>query len=327
MELSKMYLLLLGLICLVSFSEQVRKKELSLGDRWQQMSDLSYRSHVINLDSERFRSLVRSGPRNYSTIVMFTAMDSRRGCAICREANDEYMITATSHRYSKSYPNNVFFAMVDFDKGSEVFQSLKINTAPMFLHFPAKGTYRKSDVMDIQRTGISAEILAKWVETMTDVQIRVIRPPNYAGTAGLLLLMALFGFLVYLRRNNLEFLYNKTMWAVMALFFSFSMTSGQMWNHIRGPPFMQKGKNGGVSYIAGGSQSQLVVETYIVIVLSALSVSGMILMIEAASTKSDVKKRRIMAIVGLAMLALFFSLVLSIFRSKAGGYPYSFLIH
>ena len=48
-------------------------------------------------------------------------------------------------------------------------------------------------------------------------QIRVIRPPNYAGTAGLLLLMALFGFLLYLRRNNLEFLYNKTMWAVMAL--------------------------------------------------------------------------------------------------------------
>ena len=47
-----------------------------------------------------------------------------------------------------------------------------------------------------------------------------------------------------------------------------------------------------------------------------------ILMIEAASTKSDVKKRRIMAIVGLAMLALFFSLVLSIFRSKTGGYPY-----
>ena len=49
------------------------------------------------------------------------------------------------------------------------------------------------------------------------LQIRVIRPPNYAGTAGLLLLMALFGFLLYLRRNNLEFLYNKTMWAVMAL--------------------------------------------------------------------------------------------------------------
>ena len=34
------------------------------------------------------------------------------------------MITATSHRYSKSYPNNVFFTMVDFDKGSDVFQSV-----------------------------------------------------------------------------------------------------------------------------------------------------------------------------------------------------------
>ena len=58
--------------------------QLSLADRWQQMSDLSYRSHVISLDTERFKSLVRAGPRNYSTIVMFTAMDARRGCAICR---------------------------------------------------------------------------------------------------------------------------------------------------------------------------------------------------------------------------------------------------
>ena len=45
----------------------------------------------------------------------------------------------------------------------------------MFIHFPAKGTYRKTDVMDIQRTGISAEIIAKWVETMTEVQVSDIR--------------------------------------------------------------------------------------------------------------------------------------------------------
>ncbi len=60
--------------------------------------------------------------------------------------------------------------------------------------------------------------------------------------------------LLYLRRNNLEFLYNKNMWGVLCLLFTFTMMSGQMWNHIRGPPLVQKGQNGQISYIHGSSQ-------------------------------------------------------------------------
>ena len=32
----------------------------------------------------------------------------------------------------------MFFGLVDFDEGSDVFQSLGLNSAPAFLHFPAK---------------------------------------------------------------------------------------------------------------------------------------------------------------------------------------------
>lgn len=67
-------------------------------------------------------------------------------------------------------------------------------------------------------------------------------------------------------------------------------------------------------------------ETYFVMILYAAIVSGMILLTDAADGKGDVGKRKILAMVGLALLAFFFSLILSIFRSKAGGYPYSFLI-
>lgn len=48
-------------------------------------------------------------------------------------------------------------------------------------------------------------------------QIRVFRPPNYSGTIALALLVSLVGGLLYLRRNNLEFIYNKTGWAMAAL--------------------------------------------------------------------------------------------------------------
>ena len=47
------------------------------------------------------------------------------------------------------------------------------------------------------------------------------------------------------------------------------MTSGQMWNHIRGPPIMHRNpKGGGVSYIHGSSSGQFVIETYLIILLS-----------------------------------------------------------
>lgn len=49
---------------------------------------------------------------------------------------------------------------------------------------------------------------------------------------------------------------------------------------------------------------------------------GMVLLIEAAGKKEEVSKRRIFAMIGLALVAFFFSLILSIFRTKAQGYPY-----
>lgn len=70
---------------------------------------------------------------------MFTALAPARQCAICRHAHDEYTILANSFRYSQASSNNIFFAMVDFDEGSDVFQLLRLNTAPVFMHFPAKG--------------------------------------------------------------------------------------------------------------------------------------------------------------------------------------------
>lgn len=137
------------------------------------------------------------------------------------------------------------------------------------------------------------------------------------------MLLVLIGGFLYLRRNNLDFIYNKTIWGLGALFFTLTMISGQMWNHIRSPPFIYKSPNGNVAYIHGSSQGQFVLETYIVMILNGAVVLGMILMTEAAtSRKSDVKKRRIFIVIGAVIVAIFFSLLLSIFRNKAQGYPY-----
>jgi len=318
-------LALFALMLCVATAEK-KKDAGGLAEKVSQLVDLSTKKSVIKLNGNKFRDFVKSAPRNYSIIVMFTALSASRQCAICKQASDEYQLVANSYRYSQLFSNKLFFAMVDFDEGPDVFQAMKLNTAPVFMHFPAKGKPKKLDNMDLQRVGFGAEAIAKWIAERTEINIRVFRPPNYTGTVALLMLMSLVGGLLYLRRNNLEFLYNKTAWSLMALFFVFAMTSGQMWNHIRGPPFVQKSQSGGVAYIHGSSQGQFVLETYFVMMIYGLIVSGMIMLTEAGESKSDVGKRKILAVVGLGLLAFFFSLILSIFRSKAGGYPYSFLI-
>lgn len=40
----------------------------------------------------------------------------------CRHASDEYEVVAQSYRYSSAFSNKLFFAMVDFDEGAEIFQ-------------------------------------------------------------------------------------------------------------------------------------------------------------------------------------------------------------
>ena len=131
---------------------------------------------------------------------------------------------------------------------------MKLNSAPVFMHFPAKGKPKKADTLDVQRVGFGADAIGKWINERTDVNIRVFRPPNYTGTVALFMLFALVAALLYLRRNNLEFLHNKNAWGMVALVFVFAMCSGQMWNHIRGPPFVHKTQDGNVAYIHGSSQ-------------------------------------------------------------------------
>ena len=43
-----------------------------------------------------------------------------------RQANEEFLIVANSWRYSQQYSNRLFFAMVDYDEGSDVFSSVRL---------------------------------------------------------------------------------------------------------------------------------------------------------------------------------------------------------
>ena len=39
------------------------------------------------------------------------------------------------------------------------------------MHIPAKGKPKRTDTMDIQRVGFSAEAISRWVGEQTDIQV------------------------------------------------------------------------------------------------------------------------------------------------------------
>lgn len=244
---------------------------MTLSERIEMLNELSSRRSIIRLNGEKFKNLVgsKSMPRNYSVVVMLTALSSHRQCSICRAAHDEYLIVANSFKFQEPGNTELYFAMVDYDEGSDIFNLLNINSAPVFIYFSDKNNkIKNADQMDIQRIGFGAETIGRWIQEKSDINIRILRPPNYLGSLAILLLVAVIAALLYMRRNNLDFLYNKTSWAMGAMTIVFAMTSGQMWNHIRGPPVMQRTQKGGVNYIHGSSSGQFIIETYIVFFLS-----------------------------------------------------------
>lgn len=304
------------------------QKSMPLDEKVKHLQEWMYKRPIITMNMDRWRTYVRNAPRNYSMMVMFTALSPGYNCQICKPAYDEFYIVANSYRYAYPEHKGLYFALVDYEEAPQIFQQINLNTAPALYHFPAKGAKKRADQMDFQRMGFDAESIAKFANDRTDVQIRILRPPNYAAPAVVLLLAMLVLGLLYMRRNNLEFLYNRTSWALIALCIVFAFMSGQMWNHIRTPPLILTNPHTReTSFIHGSTQYQLVAETYLIAVLYAAITAGFILMNDAADGKGDPGRRRIKAFVGLGLVVVFFSLLLSIFRSKHQGYPYSFLFH
>uniref|UniRef100_A0A7E4UV88 Magnesium transporter protein 1 n=1 Tax=Panagrellus redivivus TaxID=6233 RepID=A0A7E4UV88_PANRE len=299
---------------------------LTLEDRVNNLQDLIAKRPIIPINLERWKNYVRGGPRNYSMIVMFTALSAGVNCPICKPAYDEFYILANSYRYGNYEQQGLYFGIVEFEDSPQVFQQMNLNTAPVIYHFPAKGREKKQDQMEFQRYGIDADAMAKFVGERTGVAITVLRPPNYAAPAVILLLVMLVLGLLYMRRNNLEFLFNRTFWGLACLTIVFCFMSGQMWNHIRGPPFvMTHPQSRETSIIHSSTQYQLILETYVVLGLYAIITVGMIAILDAPERKDTY--RRGWAIAGLSVVAIFFSLLLSVFRLKYQGYPYHFLFN
>jgi oligosaccharyltransferase complex subunit gamma len=78
-----------------------RKKEGGGGgltEKVEQLRELSLKRPVIRLNGNKFRDFVKSAPRNYSIVVMFTALAAQRQCAICQQARQDNIFLLTDFK-------------------------------------------------------------------------------------------------------------------------------------------------------------------------------------------------------------------------------------
>lgn len=116
---------------------------------------------------------------------------------------------------------------------------------------------------------------------------------------------------------------SRKLWAGLSLFAILLFTSGHMFNQIRKVPYVAGNGKGGVSYFAGGFQNQFGMETQVVAGVYALLAFCTIGLATKVPRMTDPKRQQIAVVTWGVVLFVLYSFLLSIFRIKNGGYPFS----
>lgn len=318
----------LGLWCSIIFcsvifyaSFVVSRQKVASEDKTEAMMRLSSHNGIVTIDNTNFKSLVKTIKKPYRVILMLTVSHPKRKCVHCGETFEEFALAASSWRFSNDFEATLFFASVDFDyNGMEVFQSLQINSAPVVLMFEAGSS--KKELMSFEKFGFSAEGFAKFIEKTANIKITIKKPVNYVIVLVAIVAILVMAILVYKKILSFSSVQNFP-WGFAVLFFIVLMTSGHMWNHIRGAQFMQY-RDKEMVFIETWGEGQFVVESYIIMFLNLAIGFGLILLSEASGKGFPRTKKRVIAVGGILLVAFFFYLLMKVFKKKYEGYPYSF---
>ncbi|VDN25283.1 unnamed protein product [Gongylonema pulchrum] len=60
------------------------QKGTPLDEKIKSLQEWMYKRPIINMNVDRWKTYVRSSPRNYSMVVMFTALSAGVNCPICK---------------------------------------------------------------------------------------------------------------------------------------------------------------------------------------------------------------------------------------------------
>ncbi|KAF9434040.1 oligosaccharyl transferase subunit ost3/OST6 [Entomortierella beljakovae] len=282
---------------------------------------------LIEMDSIAFDE-VMAKPRNYSMVILFTAVGPEFNCVPCLNFDPEYKLVAKG--WSKlPDKSKVFFGSIDFKVGQAVFQKFGMNSAPSVLFFPPSDSISNNplaDKYDFSRSGFTAEAFVNWVNSKVGSDIKVQRPIDVLAVAMKILgVLSSAGsiFILYTKAGKLST--SKYLWSTISLLVIFIMISGHMWNQIRNPPYTVPGRDGRPGFIAQGFQNQFGLETQVVAVIYAVLTGCVISLIGVVPRIENPSMQRTTVWVSMGLFAFIFSVLIQIFRVKNPGYPFTLL--
>ncbi|KAF2088624.1 putative dolichyl-diphosphooligosaccharide-protein glycotransferase [Saccharata proteae CBS 121410] len=287
-------------------------------------------STPLKLDDAAFDELTKA-PRDYTVAVLLTALEPRFGCQMCQEFQPEWSLLAKSWtKGDRDAESRMIFGTLDFMDGKNTFQSLMLQTAPVLLLFhPTVGPNAKADLQptrfDFSQGPQSADSIHAWLSRNLPEGPHppVVRPINYVKIISVTTaVLGLITFFSVAAPYLLPVIQNRNVWAAISIIAVLIFTSGHMFNHIRKVPYVSGDGKGGITYFAGGFQSQFGMESQIVGAMYAVLSYATIYIAIKIPRISNPKSQQTAVIVWTGVLFFMYSFLLSVFRVKNGGYPF-----
>ena len=211
---------------------------------------------------------------------------------------------------------------------------MRMETAPVVLYYPPTiGPYASpsgsAGPIKYEFAGIppTADTVQAWLSRQISPSITappVRRPINYIKIATITtIVLGIVTALSLAWPYVLPIIQSRNLWAAFSIVAILLFTSGHMYNHIRGVPYVAGDGKGGISYFAGGFQNQYGMESQIIAGLYGVLAFATISLAVKVPRMQDPKYQQTACFVWVGVTYGVYAFLMSIFKLKNGGYPYS----
>ncbi|KAG4303435.1 hypothetical protein PCANB_000427 [Pneumocystis canis] len=197
---------------------------------------------IIQLDSKIINTIITK-PRNYSMVIMFTVNEEQYSCNLCKKLDPIFRLVARSRHKTHPKSEELFFGILEFSNGPEVFEQLQLTTVPIIMVYPATIgpnalKNNKPHILNIKDGDISSIWIAQAISQKTHQPINIIQFFNYGK-------FFFYSFITFLSAVFLKITYSfvffiitkKELWLILSMASILIFNSGYMYIKIRNVPF------------------------------------------------------------------------------------------
>ncbi|RKP39721.1 hypothetical protein BJ085DRAFT_13627 [Dimargaris cristalligena] len=276
-----------------------------------------------------------SKDRTFPVMVLFTAYGGSFPCNPCEAFAPEYQVVADSWRRlaPAAEKDRLFFMVATVENTRSAFERLGVQSVPVPYHFPpnsgsqAKGNANKPQSVDLNKVGLQAESLVKFMNQKLGYTFKTYRPINWRRLSiiGLVVSFVITVAVILLPRLSWRSFSFKGLGSSVVIVVTLMMCSGFMFVRIKGIPYMIAGRSGQPEFIAGQFQHQWGIETQIVASVYALCGACIVALVHRIPKIDNQIRQSVTAVVVMALFMAAYSAMMAFLRIKNPAYPYRLL--